>query len=233
MDLWLQLFFLIGFPTLFFVTLAVWAIDHIFLTPQESKIIKKAKRKKKPVVPVAFDDGQVEFKIVKEIGDEGYIRTEDDWIGFLPRPTTNNPNTKSMKTNPILSRVFFLKDAKIPFLPGYSGKAILTNQKVLAILEHAKKTKQKLKLKLPFELGDENVEVDIFWPVDLRTIKSMFAKSWNQAQIRALEKKKELVGILKGKKFFGAEGMKYFVLPLAMITLVIVVFALTIIFLGR
>jgi len=40
---------------------------------------------------------------------------------------------------------------------------------------------------LPFELGAEKVEIDIFWPVNLRTIKSMFAKSWNQAQVRASE----------------------------------------------
>jgi len=229
MDLWLQLFFLIGFPTLFVLTLVVWAIDHIFLTPQESKIIKKAKRKKKPVVPVAFDNGQVEFKVVKEIGDEGYIKTEDGWIGFLPRPITSNPSEEAAKVNPILSRVFFLKDAKVPFLTGYSGKAVLTNPQALALLEYG----EKKKLKLPFKLGDKNVEINIFWPVDLRTIKSMFAKSWNQAQVRASEVKSELVGLMKGKKFFGAEGMKYFVLPLTLIMGVIVVFALTMIFLGR
>jgi len=229
MDLWLQLFFLFGFPAMFFVTIILWAIDHIWLTPDESKAIKKAKRKKRPVVPVAYDNGQVEFKVAKEIGDEGYIRTEDDWIGFLPRPTTSNPDKNAVKTTPLLSRVFFLKDAKVPFLTGYSGKAVLTNPQALALLEYG----EKKKLKLPFKLGDKNVEINIFWPVNIRNIKSIFAKSWNQAQIRALEKKKELVGILKGKKYFGMEGMKYFVLPLAMITLVIVVFALTIIFLGR
>ena len=221
------LIFFIGIPFAFILTIIVWFVDHVWLTPQESKIIKKATRKKKPVVPVASDVGQIELKIVEEIGDEGYIRTKDDWVGFLPRPITSNPDKNAAKVNPILSKVLSLKNAKIPFLMGYSGKAILTNPEALALLEYG----EKKKLKLPFKLGDKNVEVNIFWPVDPRTIKSLFPKSWNQAQIRALEKKKELVGILKGKKFFGAEGMKYFVLPLAMITLVIVVFALTIIFL--
>lgn len=232
MPLWLQMFFLFGFPAAFFITIALWAIDHIWLTPQESKAIKKAKRKKKPVVPVAFDNGQVEFKVVKEIGDEGYIKTEDGWIGFLPRPIASNPHTNATKTNPILSRVFFLKDAKVPFLIGYSGKAIITNPKVLAILQYAKTQNQKLKIKIPFLVGAKIAEVDIFWPVNLRLIKSMFAKSWNQAQVRASEVKSELVGMMKGKKYFGMEGMKMFVLPGMIIMAIMIIFALIMIFLG-
>jgi len=204
MPLWLQYLFLFGFPTFWAITLIVWFIDHAFLTPKESKVLKKAKRKKKPIVPVAFDNGQIEFKVAKEIGDEGYVKTEDNWIGFLPRPVSSNPDTEADAINPYISRVFILKDAKIPFLCGYAGKAVLTNPQALAMLEYAQEQEQKVRL--PF--GKKDFKVDIFWPVNFRAIKNAFAKSWNQAQVRASEVKSELTGMLKGKKYFGMEGWK-------------------------
>lgn len=232
MPLWLELLFLVGFPAALVITVLLWIIDHVWLTPQESKIIKKAKRKKKPVVAVAFDNGQVEYKLAKEVGHEGYIKTDDDWIGFLPRPVaTSNPGGSEDQTNPYLSRVFMLKDAKVPYLPGYAGKAILSNPQALAMLEYAQEDEKKHKFKLPFKLGSKDVTVDIFWPVNYRIIKNAFAKSWNQAQVRAIEVKSELTGILKGKKHFGMEGLKYFILPGMIIMGIIIVFALVIIFL--
>jgi len=135
----------------------------------------------------------------KEIGEEGYIRTQDDWVGFLPRPIQSNPHTNANEANPILGRVFMLKDAKVPIVWGYSGKAVLSNAQALAMREWA----DKKKINLPF-----GKSVEIFWPINLRTLKELFPKSWNQAQVRALEKKKELSGMLKGKKYFGNESYK-------------------------
>jgi len=232
MPVWLQLLFLLGFPIMFFVTLAAWIIDHIWFTPKESKALKKAARKKKPIIPVAFDNGQIELKVCKEIGDEGYIKTDDGWIGFLARPIAQgNPGNKNVeKVNPLVTRVFMLKDAKIPFLVGYAGKAVLTNPQALAIMEHAQKTKQKIKL--PFEVKAKKMLADVFWPVNLRTIKSVFQKQWNQAQIRAMEKKSELTGMKKGEKYYGKEGLKFFVLP-GMIIIAIIILAIIFLVLGK
>ena len=227
MDLWLELLFLVGFPLILVVTNLIWIIDHVWLTPQESKIIKRAKRKKKPVVPVAFDNGQCEFKIADEIGDEGYVKTEDKWVGFLPRPVAGNPGEEAEGLNPLISRVFTLKDAKVPFLVGYSGKAILTNPQALAMLEYA----EAKKLKLPINLQKKQRFIDVFWPVNLRNLKNVFPKSWNQAQVRASEVKSELTGMLKGKKYFGMDSLKMFVLPGMIIIAIMVIFTLIIIFL--
>jgi len=230
MPMWLELVFLLGFPVAFILTIIIWAVDYIWFTPKESKIIKKATRKKKPLLDIGFDNGQTEYKIAKKIGDEGYIETEDGWIGFLPRPigSSGNPGEDTNpKVNQLLTRVSFLKNAKIPIIRGYSGKAVLTNIKTLAALEHTPLAESKKRLKLPWKLG----AVNIFWPADLRTIKKVFPKSWNQAQIRASEVKSELAGMLKGKKYFGMEGMKYFVLPAMLIIAIMVIFTLIIIFL--
>lgn len=228
MDLWLQLFFLIGFPTMFFLTLAIWAIDHIWLTPQEAKIIKKAKRKKKPVVIHVGDEGHAKFEILEILGPEGYASTSKDrkqkWLGFFPRiPPSEEIEKKNTEAkiadfiNKLATKKSFLKDAKIPIWFAYSGKAILTSLYNLA------------GVKILEEQGNPSGPV----VVNLQEIKALFAKPWDESQIRAQETDAYEEGSFTSKKFYGAEGMKYFVLPLAMITLVIVVFALTMIFLGK
>lgn len=218
---WFDVYLFWGLILLPIILIVVWFIDSVFLTPREAKTLKRATRKKKPVVPVAFDNGQCELKIVKELGDEGYIKTEDGWVGFLPR-AQSNPGT----ANPITSSISILKDAKIPFLVGYAGKAILTTPNALAFVQYAKEKK----IELPTS-KDGTVEAKVFWPVNLRGIKELFPKSWNQAQVRASEVKSELTGILKGKKYFGQEGMKMFVLPGMIIIAIIVLFTFSVWFL--
>jgi hypothetical protein len=229
MPFWLQLFFLFGIPIICILTNAGWIIDHIWLTPKESKTIKRATRKKRPLVDVSFDTGVTEYKVVKEIGDEGYVKCEDGWIGFLPRAVTKGNPGHSANLTPFITHVDTLKHAKIPILRGYSGKAILTNTTALAMMEHARTKNEKVEM--PLTINGQKIEAKVFWPVNLRTLKSLFPKCWNQAQVRASEVKSELVGMLKGKKHFGQEGMKYFVLP-GMIIIAIIIGILAIMVLG-
>jgi len=70
------------------------------------------------------------------------------------------------------------------------------------------------------------------WPIDGAAIKKAFPKSWNQAQIRALEKQSELTGMKKGEKYYGKEGLKFFVLP-GMIIIAIMVLAIIFLVLGK
>jgi len=109
---------------------------------------------------------------------------------------------------------------------------VVTNPQALAIMEHAQKTKQKTQLPLTIKEGSKKLLADIFWPVNLRTIKSVFQKQWNQAQIRAMEKKSELTGMKKGEKYYGKEGLKFFVLP-GMIIIAIMVLAIIFLVLGK
>jgi len=76
--MWLQFFFLFDF-VVYIVLIAAWIIDHFWLTPKESKALKKAARKKMPIIPVAFDNGQIELKVCKELGDEGLATLEKVW----------------------------------------------------------------------------------------------------------------------------------------------------------
>jgi len=233
MPAWLSLMFLVGIPFALAIVIVAWIIDHVWLTPKEAKILKKATRKKKPLIVAAFDNGQCGFKIAKEIGDEGYIKTEDKWVGFLPRPISEgNPGEDEKAANPLITRVFTLENAKIPFLVGYSGKAVLTNPQALAIIEHAEQTEQPIKIPLSIKKGGKKLSVNIFWPINLTAIKKVFPKSWNQAQVRALEKQSELTGIKKGEKYYGREGLKYFVLP-GMIIIAIIVLSIIFLVLGK
>jgi len=94
MPIWLQLLFLLGFPIMFFVVLAAWIIDHVWLTPKESKTIKKACRKKKPLAIFASDDGYIDVKMLDFTGLEGYASTskkkKDKWTGFFARSIEEN-----------------------------------------------------------------------------------------------------------------------------------------------
>ncbi len=232
MPVWLQLLFLYGFPSILVIVLVAWAIDSFWLTPKESKLIKKATRKKRLVAAVGYDNGQCDLKMADHLGDEGYARMNDGWTGFLGRNVVEGnpkPDKNIERTNPLITRVFILKHAKIPFMVGYAGKAIITNPQALAIVEHAQK--ENSKIKLPFEIRGKQLLANVLWPVSMTVIKKVFPKSWNQSQIRALEKISELTGLLKGKKWYGAEGLKYFVLP-GMIIIAIIILAIILLVLG-
>ncbi len=200
------------------IVLIIWGVDSFVLTPKESKIIKKAARKKRPVIAAAFDNRQCELKVAKELGDEGYIRTEDGWMGFLGRGIAEGnpkPDKETEEASPLITRVFMLPHAKVPFLVGYAGKAILTNPHALAVMEHAQKKRHKIKL--PFEIRGKQLLANVFWPVNLTAIKKVFSKSWNQSQLRALEKSSELTGMFKGKKYFGQEGWRTTIMAVSII----------------
>jgi len=228
---WLQFFFLFDF-IVYIILVAAWIIDHFWLTPNESGEIKWATRKKRPLDILYYDNGQCEIKATKETSEEGYHKLKNKWIGFNARPIVEgNPTDDELaKANTIIRRTFFLKDAKIPLNVCYAGKGVVTNAKALAIMEFAKENKQKLPL--PLEIKGKKLFANIMWPIDGTTIKKAFPKSWNQAQLRALEKKSELTGMKKGEKYYGKEGLKFFVLP-GMIIIAIMVLAIIFLVLGK
>jgi hypothetical protein len=229
---WLQLFFLVGWPILFFIVLIAWIIDHVWLTPEESKIIKKATRKKRGLTLAGFDNRQAEFKMDKEVGEEGYRVMEDGWIGLDARPVAEGnpePDKELDKANSLMRETLMLKHAKIPISIAYVGKAILTNPKALAVMQYAENTKQNVKL--PFTIEGKKLIANVLWYVDSKLIKKAFPKSYNEAQIRAFGKRRELVGVKKGEKYYGREGLKYFVLP-GMIIIAIIIGILAIMVLG-
>jgi len=232
MPIWLQLLFLLGFPIMFFVTLAAWIIDYIWLTPKEAKIVKKAARKKLPLVVLGGDDGYADLDVLQKRGKAGYGSTskkpKDAWTGFYARSVeeerepTNEEKEKEKAIvrliNKLSSRKLFLRHAKVPVWFGYSGKAILTSLYSLIGLDLLKETTEKI--------GNPKAVID------LTEIRSLFDKPWDESQIRGYGADSKDDGIFETKKFSGVEGMKYFVLP-GMIIIAIIILAIIFLVLGK
>lgn len=227
MDFWLQLMFLFGFPLLLAITNVAWIIYRIFFIPKEAKMIIKASRKKKPIACLGSDDGYADLEVLPHAGAGGSVSTskkpEEHWIGFLARSVEDEEEkTTNQKIghliNKLASRKLFLRSAKVPIWFGYSGKAILTSLYALIAQDVISEIEK---------LGKLNPKV----VVDLNQIKSLFPKPWDETQIRANEIDAKTEGMLEGKKFFGMEGLKYFVLP-GMIIIAIIILAIIFMVLG-
>lgn len=199
---WLDLMFIIAF----------WAIQEWFMTPKSAKTLRDAKAKKRIPLFIEHDNGLLEIKLEKESTPEGSILTKDGWRGFLPRASVSeDPNeAKALKDiAPLLTRKPFMPDVGMTAWVGYAGKGILTNIKTIAELEHAPSFEQGL-----LEVGklgndpdpkqtiaiNKGEQVNVFWPVSLKTLKPNFTASWNIAAIKANETQAEAIGYKKAQR---------------------------------
>lgn len=198
-----------GFIALLFTTIGLvagWVIWEKWVTPQESKIIRKAKRKKKPLVIHVGDEGFAKFEVLDEIGKEGYAQTtekkdKEPFIGFLPRtpPEEKVKNKVATFINKLAEKKAYLPSAKVPIWFAYTGKSILTSLYPLAGLKILEETNPGSTV------------------VNLQEIKSLFDKPWDQTQIRALTIKAHTRGMLEQKKFMGIEGWKPVIMGVSII----------------
>jgi len=86
---------------------------------------------------------------------------------------------------------------------------------------------------LGLELTDEVLKTQHINPlVNLTEIRSLFSKPWDESQIRGYGADSKDEGIFETKKFSGAEGLKYFVLP-GMIIIAIIILAIIFMVLGK
>lgn len=256
------LVFLAGFPMIYIVSKIVQLVDYVALTPKECKVIKTATRKKTPVLAIGDDTSVCELTRAKEVGDEGFVKTMTEWIGFLPRPKYQKfrqPNVaegrfkgpdatgteleaeqrflteefekqRSLqeKLRSLTTRVYTLKHARIPILFGYSAKAIVTNLEALANLEYAHPVDAETEVTIG---GKIKKVVNVLFPVDFSTLKAHFKGGWNEEQIDARIKRQDIIGLLKGKKYFGMEAMKTVAILAILIIGIIVTYGLTMYFL--
>jgi len=196
-----------------------WFVYEHWLTPMESKALRTATRKKRPLMVLAGDDGYADIVDAPFSGPEGILqskkkgRTSEHYTGALPRPrefeedeiavaegkdikkTVAVANYISMLAN----RRLLMRGARVPIWFAYRGKAVLASLYGLAalqILESIDKLEKDLpKLK------------EAFAPVDVVAIKSLFSEQWNESQINAQETDAERVGELKAKRFGGKENL--------------------------
>lgn len=192
-----------------------WFIYEYWLTPSESKDMRRASRKKRPLVALAGDDGYMDIKDAPISGSEGWLQTKEKgttkehYTGCLPRPrvfaeseinvgekmdvkkTVAVANYISMLAN----RRLLLRGAKVPIWFAYSGKAVLASLYGLAALQMLEGLSQLKEFKSSFVT------------VDIVAIKALFSEQWNESQINAIEADKERKGELKAKRFGGKENL--------------------------
>lgn len=214
--------------------LAAWSIQEFWLTPLESKTIRKAARKKKGLQILETDDGRLLFRIAEKMFPEGITETKKDkktksfWTGLLGRnveapklqhPPTDNLNAeqkaeieKALKQQKQIfdllseqsSKKTHLEGAKIPVNVGYYGKAILTKIGHIASITAL----QKL----------DDLKDEVFIATDFTTLKTLFDMPWDQTQLAAQAQQKEQEGFLKGKKAsMGNEGFKTILMMLIVV----------------
>lgn len=194
-----------------------WVVYEKYFTPQESKDIRQAFRKKFPLCMLGGDDGFADFKPAAFSGPEGILetksvgRTQEHYTGALPRPkqfkaeeinvdTTNkkDPEKTVAVANHIsmlANRRLLLRGARVPVWFAYRGKAVLTSLYALVALQILEGLSKMPELK------------DAFAVVDVVAIKALFSEQWNESQINAQESDKERKGELKSKKFGGKESL--------------------------
>lgn len=244
------LFLIIGIAVCILAVIAsnaIWAIWEIWLTPKESKMLRKASRKKRALIVLASDDGNYDFNYLDRLGDEGRAKTNSKWAGFLPRSqreqqislTAEIPDKATEQEKKEIAqgvedakqlaefistlniRKGFLRHARVPIWFGYSGKAILTSLFGLVGLEMTENL-------IADPEKTKALPKDHFWSVDIQQIKSLFSLSWNQAQIRAHEIDFENIGYQRAsKKMKTREGLLMLAiacaLPIALGILLIVI----------
>ncbi len=219
-------FILIGVALGYFLILAGWfslamfAVYHFileaFLTPKESKLLRQCKIEKRIPLIVEHDAGILEFKIEKAVTPEGAIICTDGWIGFIPRPIVDDEASPEdrlaiAEIAPVVAKRSFLAGVGMPCWVGYTGKGVLTNLRTLAELEHGPHDTEGSDQKQEVPIG-KGSKVNIFWPVKLSNLKKYFSRSWNQATVRAMEKRAEAIGVEKERKRKGPDKALIYVL---------------------
>jgi hypothetical protein len=234
MDLTWVYICLYGFPislVAIAAIIAAWIIWERYFTPEESKIIRKASRKKKALDFLASDDGYGDFVMNEKTGKGGYAETTRDpksnWTGFYARSSeeTDGEDTKTKIANLInkfASRKLYLRHAKIPIWFGYAGKAILASLYSLIALDITEQ----------LATNGGNPTKPQPQPIDVTAIKSLFSKPWDQSQIRAQSIDAKREGMLEEKKFSGLQSWKALVVPVGIIlALIMGVIVLSVVFL--
>lgn len=211
-----------------------WFVWEHWLTPAESKHIRRASRKKRPLIVLGGDDGYADINDAAFSGPEGILqtkkvgRTQEHYTGALPRPrefdeteiqvskdkdvvkTTAIANFVSMLAN----RRLLLRGARIPIWIAYKGKAVIASLYGLAAIQVLEGMSKLPELK------------ETFAAVDIVAIKSLFSEQWNESQINAQETDAERVGELKAKRFGGKESLVIiFALLIGVVVLAIVLVA--------
>lgn len=223
-----------------------WLIFEKWITPSDSKRIRTAARKKRPLEFIAGDDGYLDIMDAAQGIAEGVLETSkigtinDSHIGALPRPIEFSEKDievsegKDLKATVAMAnfvsrqatRRLMLRGAKIPVWVGYRGKAILVSLYGLVALQLIDGLVQNAKA-----FGDKFEEA--IGKIDIIAIKDLFGEQWEESQIHALAYEKERKGEAKAKRFGGKESLiMLFAIMIFLVVLVIILLAAAYYFTG-
>ena len=216
-----------------------WFVWEHWFTPAESKFIRAASRKKRPLEAVGGDDGYLDFVDAPFVVAEGVLESskyggiKETHIAALPRSrqfasdeievATGKDKDKTVAVanwiSLLASRRLMLRGAKVPIWITYRGKAILTSLYGLIALQILDGLAEKAK-----EFGEKFAEA--FALIDVTAIKDLFNEQWEESQIHALAYTKERKGEAKARRFGGKESLVLvFVLLIVVLVLAIILIA--------
>lgn len=217
-----------------------WVVWEKWFTPWDSKAIRTAARKKRPLEFVAGDDGYLDLIDAEKGIAEGVLETSKiaplnklTHIGALPRPIeftkdqievdAGKDADKTVKMANFVSRMasrrLTLRGAKVPVWLVYRGKGILTSLYGLIALQIVEGLADKAE--------QISKEFAAAWAsVDVVAIKDLFKEQWDESQIQALAYEKERKGEAKARRFGGKESLTLiFALLICLVVVAIILVA--------
>lgn len=227
-----------------------WLIYEKWFTPVESKKLRDAFRRKRPLLVEGGDDGFADMTPAHKSLPEGVLSTKpqgrgkDNFIGALPRPHKYTESDLSDVKMPEALKAVNNED-----MTEAEKKKLQTTLSVANYLDALANRRLLLRgSKIPvwFAYRGKAILTSIYWlvavqmleamakagefeeafgTVDLVAIKALFPiKQWNVSQLKMQELDAERTGELKAKKFAGKDSL---ILMFAiMIILVVVVIML-------
>lgn len=198
------------------------------------KLFKNNLFGQRPVIADAYDNKVVRFE-TPTIFREGIMYDKDSGCHFHPRLTSDAKPSLNQEERELINKTFSIQGAPGQFYLAYSGKGIIVNPELQAVIEHAslfKRDKKKSSEKFVYvkrkvlidalqELKDDMIKIKPVWIttlLDPRKIKEYLSKTISSSQLYAHEVKIRA----DAQKQFGGVGAKG-ILVLSLITLAAVV----------
>lgn len=231
-----------------------WLVFEKWFTPAESKYLRRAFRRKRPLIFLGGDDGYADFVDAPFSGSEGILqtrkegRTQEHYTGALPRPKEfdetdiqltdesdlideNGQPKKDKDGKPLKSQYNKTKTVAIAnFISSLANRRLLLRgAKIPVWLAYRGKAILAslyglAALDMLQAMSQAKEFKEAFSAVDVVAIKALFAEQWNESQINAQETDAERKGFLNAKKFAGKESLIMFFV--VMIVLVVLVICL-------
>jgi len=188
----------------------------------------------RPVIANAYDNKQLVFQ-TPSVFREGIVYDKEFGCHFHPRLTSDVDDSLNLAEQELINKTFSIKGASGQFYLAYSGKGIIVNPELQAVIEHSSLftpgknknperyiyVKRKALIEALQEIKDDMIQIKPVWIttfLDPRKIKKYLSKTVSSSQLFSHEVKIRS----DAQKQYGGVGTKG-IIVLSVITLVAVV----------